>query len=81
MRGKRFICLSGEERLVWDADPEAVARRSAGIAGRARNDGPAAARVGPSDWRIWKEKKLGTGRKAGLWPMAEAGRSTLPGLA
>lgn len=25
MRGKRFICLSGEERLVRDADPEHVA--------------------------------------------------------
>jgi len=24
MRGKRFICLSGENRLVWDADPAAV---------------------------------------------------------
>ena len=24
MRGKRFICLSGEERVVWDADPDAV---------------------------------------------------------
>jgi FdhD protein len=24
MRGKRFICLSGEDRLVWDADPDAV---------------------------------------------------------
>jgi FdhD protein len=24
MRGKRFVCLSGEARLVWDADPEAV---------------------------------------------------------
>ena len=24
MRGKRFLCLSGAERLVWDADPEAV---------------------------------------------------------
>lgn len=24
MRGKRFVCLSGEERLVRDADPEAV---------------------------------------------------------
>ena len=23
MRGKRFVCLSGEERLVWDADPDA----------------------------------------------------------
>jgi FdhD protein len=22
MRGKRFVCLSGEERLVWDADPD-----------------------------------------------------------
>ncbi len=25
MRGKRFICLSGEERLIWDADMSAVA--------------------------------------------------------
>jgi FdhD protein len=25
MRGKRFICLSGEDRLVWDADLAAVA--------------------------------------------------------
>lgn len=25
MRGKRFMCLSGEERLVWDADPDEVA--------------------------------------------------------
>jgi FdhD protein len=24
MRGRRFVCLSGEERLVWDADPEAI---------------------------------------------------------
>ena len=24
MRGKRFVCLSGEERVVWDADPDAV---------------------------------------------------------
>jgi FdhD protein len=24
MRGKRFLCLSGAERLVWDADPAAV---------------------------------------------------------
>jgi FdhD protein len=24
MRGKRFVCLSGADRLVWDADPEAV---------------------------------------------------------
>jgi FdhD protein len=24
MRGKRFLCLSGAERLVFDADPEAV---------------------------------------------------------
>jgi FdhD protein len=24
MRGKRFVCLSGAERLVWDADPEAI---------------------------------------------------------
>jgi len=25
MRGKRFICLSGEERLIRDADPETIA--------------------------------------------------------
>ena len=25
MRGKRFICLSGEDRLIWDADPDTVA--------------------------------------------------------
>ncbi|MEM8555072.1 MAG: formate dehydrogenase accessory sulfurtransferase FdhD [Pseudomonadota bacterium] len=25
MRGQRFICLSGEDRIVWDADPSAVA--------------------------------------------------------
>lgn len=24
MRGRRFVCLSGEERLVWDADPQAI---------------------------------------------------------
>ena len=24
MRGKRFVCLSGEERLIYDADPESV---------------------------------------------------------
>jgi FdhD protein len=24
MRGRRFVCLSGEERLVWDADPASV---------------------------------------------------------
>jgi FdhD protein len=24
MRGKRFICLSGEDRLLRDADPDAV---------------------------------------------------------
>ncbi|MDJ0821189.1 MAG: formate dehydrogenase accessory sulfurtransferase FdhD [Paracoccaceae bacterium] len=24
MRGKRFVCLSGEDRLVWDIDPDAV---------------------------------------------------------
>jgi FdhD protein len=22
MRGRRFVCLSGEERLIWDADPD-----------------------------------------------------------
>ncbi len=38
MRGKRFVCLSGAERLVWDADPLAVPeedgrhrRKSAGV--------------------------------------------------
>lgn len=25
LRGQRFMCLSGEDRLVWDADPSAVA--------------------------------------------------------
>lgn len=24
MRGQRFICLSGEDRLIWDADPDSV---------------------------------------------------------
>jgi FdhD protein len=24
MRGQRFMCLSGKERLIWDADPNAV---------------------------------------------------------
>ena len=24
MRGHRFMCLSGKERLIWDADPNAV---------------------------------------------------------
>ena len=24
MRGKRFVCLSGDERLIWDADPAQV---------------------------------------------------------
>ncbi|MEP3053012.1 formate dehydrogenase accessory sulfurtransferase FdhD [Ascidiaceihabitans sp.] len=24
MRGQRFMCLSGQERLVWDADPQAI---------------------------------------------------------
>ena len=24
MRGKRFVCLSGHERLIWDANPETV---------------------------------------------------------
>ncbi|MEO1329379.1 MAG: formate dehydrogenase accessory sulfurtransferase FdhD [Pseudomonadota bacterium] len=35
MRGKRFVCLSGEERLVLDADPAAVADEPA----RARRKG------------------------------------------
>ncbi len=25
LRGQRFVCLSGQERLIWDADPTAVA--------------------------------------------------------
>jgi FdhD protein len=29
MRGRRFLCLSGAERLVWDADPAAVAEEPA----------------------------------------------------
>ena len=24
MRGKRFVCLAGEERLIWDADPAQI---------------------------------------------------------
>ncbi len=28
MRGRRFVCLSGAERLVWDADPAAVPEES-----------------------------------------------------
>ena len=28
MRGKRFICLSGAERLIWDADLDAVEEES-----------------------------------------------------
>jgi len=29
MRGQRFVCLSGEERLIRDADPAAVGEESA----------------------------------------------------
>jgi len=29
MRGRRFICLSGEDRLVRDADPAAVPEEDA----------------------------------------------------
>ena len=35
MRGRRFVCLSGEERLVFDADPDGVADEPA----RARRKG------------------------------------------
>jgi FdhD protein len=28
MRGRRFVCLSGADRLVWDADPAAVPEES-----------------------------------------------------
>ncbi|NOX74221.1 MAG: formate dehydrogenase accessory sulfurtransferase FdhD [Alphaproteobacteria bacterium] len=35
MRGKRFVCLSGEGRLVWDADPDQVAEES----GKSRRKG------------------------------------------
>jgi FdhD protein len=24
MRGKRFMCLAGEDRLIWDADPTSI---------------------------------------------------------
>jgi FdhD protein len=24
MRGRRFLCLAGEDRLTWDADPAAI---------------------------------------------------------
>ena len=40
MRGKRFVCLSGEDRLVWDIDPESIpdepkkSRRKSAGAGR-----------------------------------------------
>ena len=30
MRGKRFLCLSGAERITWDAAPEAVSEEPAG---------------------------------------------------
>ncbi|MBA3325609.1 MAG: formate dehydrogenase accessory sulfurtransferase FdhD [Rhodobacteraceae bacterium] len=29
MRGRRFVCLAGAERLVWDADPAAVPEEAA----------------------------------------------------
>jgi FdhD protein len=29
MRGKRFVCLSGAERLIWDADPRLVEEENA----------------------------------------------------
>lgn len=28
MRGARFVCLSGEDRLIWDGDPKAVGEES-----------------------------------------------------
>ncbi|MGB8623332.1 MAG: formate dehydrogenase accessory sulfurtransferase FdhD [Paracoccaceae bacterium] len=31
MRGKRFICLSGAERLIYDADPDSVAEESKAV--------------------------------------------------
>jgi FdhD protein len=37
-RGKRFLCLSGADRLVFDADPHAVGEEARGLqrkAGRA----------------------------------------------
>ena len=30
MRGKRFVCLSGADRLIRDADPDAVSEEKAG---------------------------------------------------
>ncbi len=31
MRGQRFVCLSGEERLLWDVEPSEVAHESKGV--------------------------------------------------
>jgi FdhD protein len=40
MRGRRFICLAGEERLEWDADPAAVEDEPARLRRKgARGDG------------------------------------------
>ncbi len=38
MRGKRFMCLSGAERLVWDADPATVADEPAKSARKGRRE-------------------------------------------
>ena len=37
-RGKRFLALSGAERIVFDADPHHAPTRSAASAARARGD-------------------------------------------
>ncbi len=41
MRGRRFVCLSGAERLVWDADPAAVPEEAAGRRRKSAEDAAA----------------------------------------
>ncbi len=38
MRGKRFMCLSGEDRLVWDGDPVHQAEAASNSGGKDSND-------------------------------------------
>ena len=39
LRGRRFLCLSGSERLVWDAAPEAVADEPPEVARKGGREG------------------------------------------
>lgn len=39
MRGQRFVCLSGEERLIWDADPSQVKEESKRTRRKGSTDG------------------------------------------